>query len=193
MSSLALVFNDSIHIDVTNDIMFPLGRNSPFFQGQAFIGYTCNPSLSTVISGIQKIILFAPFPLVYLRCSQRLGAILIHVSPAHDARLPSDSGLKQLRFTDLRFLALAPAHPRCSRRLGAIIIHASPAHDARLPSDSGLKQLRFADLRFLALAPVHPRCSRRLGAIGWFTLSLQKIRGLRMPLGTRRPLSLRFG
>ena len=145
MSSLALVFNDSIHIDVTNDIMFPLGRNSPFFQGQAFIGYTCNPSLSTVISGIQKIILFAPFPLVYLRCSQRLGAILIHVSPAHDARLPSDSGLKQLRFTDLRFLALAP---------------------------------------------VHPRCSRRLGAIGWFTLSLQKIRGLRMPLGTRRPLCL---
>ena len=42
-----------------------------------------------------------------------------HVSPAHDARLPSGSGLKQARFAVLRFRPFAPVHPRCSRRLSA--------------------------------------------------------------------------
>jgi len=45
------------------------------------------------------------------------SALVGHASPVRDARLPCDSGLKQVCVANLRFLALAPVHPRCSRRL----------------------------------------------------------------------------
>ena len=51
-------------------------------------------------------------------CAVRDGsdASRCHASPAHDARLPSDSDSKQ-NPRDPWFLAVAPVHPRCSRRL----------------------------------------------------------------------------
>ena len=69
-----------------------------------------------------------------------------HASPAHDARLPSDSGHKQAGYA---VLGLYPSlrSIRAVRNGSALrCCHASPAHDARLPSDSGHKQAGYAVL-----------------------------------------------
>ena len=44
---------------------------------------------------------------------------LVTLRRLRNARLPSVSGLEQIRFASLRFRALAPVHPRCSARLHA--------------------------------------------------------------------------
>ncbi len=48
-----------------------------------------------------------------------------HATPVRDARLPDDSGSKQICRANLRFFAFALVHPRCSRRPRASMLHGS--------------------------------------------------------------------
>ena len=86
-----------------------------------------------------------------------------HASPAHDARLPSDSGHKQAG------CAVLGLHPslRSIRAVcnGSALLccHASPVRNGWLPSDSG-QAWRAMPALCLSLTSVHPACSRRLSA-----------------------------
>ena len=52
------------------------------------------------------------------------GEVCSYAAPVRDARLPSDSGKKQI-CQQILFFALAPVHPCCSRRFHALILHGS--------------------------------------------------------------------
>ena len=56
---------------------------------------------------------------VTLRHARGLRASFVTLRRLRDARLPCDSGSKQVCFAAPRFFVLAPVHPRCSARLCA--------------------------------------------------------------------------
>ena len=92
------------------------------------------------------------------------GEVCSYAAPVRDARLPSDSGKKQI-CQQILFFALAPVHPCCSRRFHALILHGSTLLTRRSAEHPRAGQQRHTQTeKQVGRSPA--ACSAECGAVG---------------------------